>query len=524
MSTALLWRLVWKDTRILLPVWLAVFGMAVAMQLLSAILGAINGDFDYDMGIMLTVALMSFFPLPVAAGAIQFAGESEEGTDEWLRQLPIPAWWLASVKLLTPIVAFVLYFVAATLTGLLISRFQWSSIPTRESFVAAAAFFLILFATSVLFSQLTKKVVAAAAFGLLCALTVQLALPAVVYLLKPSESDVLYFQAVAIIGIGLLGIDFFLAVRWVQGKSILPAVRAWLTSNSGTRPSLWEPSLRACALRRDPLIRQASVLAWKELRSITVFLILWGLAGWAIVHGSFITLPELDGVSILYMLSTPLVAGLMAYMRDQSREMQLFFGHRGVSPALVWITRNSLWFSAAMVLVLGWSLWDRYGLHPNEVPKPNDGANVHPSLFQIVDEIRVHYPMRRPYGPATAEDVSLQVSFVGSLLLGCFALGGMCGMWYRRPVIAATAAVVGGVLLYLWHRLILVAAVPLWLTIWPLAILWLVATWRGCDRWLASRTNWVRQGSWMFAPCRTRRRDLPIHSPLPDTGSRRVAR
>ncbi len=496
MSAALIWRLVWKDFRMLLPALLAVLGLAVMLQLWCVILGLLD-QMPADMGNMLACVVGCFFPLAVAVGAIQFAGEVEDDTLNWLRQLPISSWLLATVKLLTPVVVFLFYVVAGTLTGLILSRFRWPNAVVLSELVSAIVPFLGLFACTAFFSLQMKKVVPAAAVGLLCAalLTIQVFMP-----LAPTGAvglPTLTYRTFT-----LLAVDFALAVRWAQGRSVRPTL-SWLRgSRAFELPDVWQPLLQWTAARRDPVLRTTAALAWRELRGISVFILIWGLAGWVFVNGALMALPELSGIAVWYMLLTPLFAGVFAYMNDQSRESQLFIGHRGISPSLVWITRNSLWFSATLVLVLGWSLWDRYGLHPNEVPK--EGSKyVHQSVFQIVDQVRVHYPVMemRPYPPATAQDVALQASLIGSLLLGFFALGGVCGMWTQRPVTAILAAFVFGLILFLWHLLALAAAVPLWLTTWPLAILWLVATWSGCGRWLTARSlPWRKQCAWLFLP------------------------
>lgn len=506
MPTALIWRLVWKDARILLPAWLAVLGLAVVLQIYCVILGLVDHARP-DMGNMLASLLCGFFPLVIAAGAIQFAGESEENTADWLRQLPISAWWLAATKLITPLIVFLLYALAGTLTGLILSGFRWPESRVVSAMVAElrnwSILFMWLFACATFLSLQMKKVVPAAALGLLTATCLGIQIS---WYTGPTSR-----AASGWCTLGLLAVDFALAVRWAKGKAVRPSLKALLQSRSVALPNVWEPLLEWSVTRCDPALRAMAALAWRELRGISLFIVIWGLAGWAFMNGSVAALPELKGVGINYMLLTPLIAGVIAYMNDQSRESQLFLGQRGVSPSLAWITRNTLWFSAALLLVVGWGLWDRYGLHPHEQPRQERG-NVHQSVLQIVDEIRVHYPPDdlRPYPPASAEDISLQVSFVGSLLLGFFALGGVCGMWCQRPITSILAAFIAGVMLFLWHLLALNAAVPLWLTTWPLTILWLAATWRGSEDWLIGRSHWRPKVAWLLLPCALVITALPI--------------
>jgi hypothetical protein len=511
MNTAPLWRLVWKDARTLLPVWLAVLGLAVTMQFACVILGLMD-QLRPDMGNMLAALLGGFFPLVIATGAIQFAGESEEQTADWLRQLPVSPWWLAATKLITPLVVFVLYALAGTVTGLFVSRFRWPDERVVAALVADVPEWGIVllsqFAFAAFFSLQMKKVVAAAALGLISAMLLMIQLSSFANPTIPIGS----MPAFVWFTFALLAVDFALAVRWAKGRAVHPSLRKLLPQTVELR-NVWQPLLQWSVTRRDPILRATAALAWRELRGISVFVVIWGIAGWLFINGAMMALPELNWFSVTYMLITPLLAGVVAYMNDQSRETQLFLGQRGISPSLAWITRNTLWFSAALVLVVGWSLWDRYGLHPNEEPKESATRYVHQSLFQIVDEVRVHYPAMemRPYPPASAEDIALQASLVGSLLLGFFALGGVCGMWAGRPITAILAAFLFGLLLYFWHLLALAAAVPLWLTTWPIAILWLAATWYGAEGWLIAHSiPWRHLCAWLFAPCLLVMIALPI--------------
>jgi ABC-type transport system involved in multi-copper enzyme maturation permease subunit len=107
-----------------MPVWLAMFGLAFGMQVVCVIGAAVDNQWNADFGTMLFAVVIGLFPLAIGAGSISFASESEEGTDDWLRQLPISAWWLAAIKVLTPMLVCVQYVIVTTLTGAAGARFE----------------------------------------------------------------------------------------------------------------------------------------------------------------------------------------------------------------------------------------------------------------------------------------------------------------------------------------------------------------------------------------------------------------
>jgi hypothetical protein len=95
-------RLVWKDARTLAGVWIALVVAVVLIQATMLWQRDLAASSDFLAYLMAAVAPMAFC-FAVAAAGILFAGEAEEGTDNWLRGLPVSPWLLSGAKLGTGI-------------------------------------------------------------------------------------------------------------------------------------------------------------------------------------------------------------------------------------------------------------------------------------------------------------------------------------------------------------------------------------------------------------------------------------
>lgn len=484
MHPTALWRLVWKDARTLLPVWLVVFSMVVVMQLAMLVYAALDNRPAVNMTDMATVAACLCIPLAIATGTMQFAGESESNTDEWLRQLPVHPWLLGSQKMLTALAAIAIYVGAALGAGFILTRGKrWDH--TDSIFFDAVGLAIALFAWCTFFALLRARVIPAVTLGII----VGVFFAPLIYFGSPDIELFDFGGTNMAIGPAVLCIDFALAVRWAKGR--IPPLRSLESARLPRIALVWQPLLEQSVVSRDPVLRWLYTLLWKETCSAVFFALWWGILGIAIAFA---------GIPVFYILLTPLAAGFVAFVGDNSRETQQFLGHRGIPPSLVWLSRNAVWMTTAFALMLGWSLLDHYKLHAGVEPTAEGFALAEVSALQFADAIRIHYPDGFPYGPASAADRLYQASWFGSLVMGLYAFGLMCGIWFRRPVVGAAVAFAGFIFVWLWHGLILKAGIPLWLTTWPLPILWLAATWRGCEHWLIVRTEWGRQSAWMFLP------------------------
>ena len=104
MHTAVIQRLLWKETRTLWPVWGALLLATAALQAACVAYTWQNPHekwFDGEVaswGNLVLLGMPLTFCVAAAAVAILFAGETEERTDDWLRLLPVSPKILASSK------------------------------------------------------------------------------------------------------------------------------------------------------------------------------------------------------------------------------------------------------------------------------------------------------------------------------------------------------------------------------------------------------------------------------------------
>jgi ABC-type transport system involved in multi-copper enzyme maturation permease subunit len=114
MTTAIFWRFLWKEYRVMRAFWISMAGLALLAQLS---LVAFPGLTRYAAGWTFSFALIFPALYAVACGATMFAAEKEDGTYEFLRSLPVTAWRLLTGKLTFAVASTVLLIAALLFTG-----------------------------------------------------------------------------------------------------------------------------------------------------------------------------------------------------------------------------------------------------------------------------------------------------------------------------------------------------------------------------------------------------------------------
>ena len=95
MNTTMLHRLIWKEFRTLRPLWVTLLVAAVLLQVgLMGFFDAWGARWQWLSGVMLTIPTM----YALASATMTFAGEREEGTDQFLSRLAVPPGVLLVVK------------------------------------------------------------------------------------------------------------------------------------------------------------------------------------------------------------------------------------------------------------------------------------------------------------------------------------------------------------------------------------------------------------------------------------------
>jgi hypothetical protein len=524
MQTAALKRLLWKDARALLPLWTALLAVVVTIQVSLWVAAAFEPSLRrVDPGTGLHHDVVSWkslclvagplaFCFAAAAAGILFAGESEEGTDDWLRVLPIAPRVMATGKLgiaMLSLLAFIL-----TATAAIVASVGWADMLDDDGWrgigvtIGASAFYGLLAVTTGVFLSVRMKRVVPVVVGSLL-----LTLP-LIGLSGWFASAVLGFRdshAAAIVFVSLGVLDIWLVLRWSRGESVaLPRPRAWLERGSdrlaiGRGFSL--AALQRGATAGHPWQRSFRVQLWRELRSVIPFALVWGAIGLfcllpTVIGKSRVFPVEVVGfVAMFYWLLTPGLCGLLAGNGDQRAGQQLFLGHKGVSASATWLAKQATWLTVAVLLTAAWA-GTQHAI--SVVRHTQSHSNRLQESYVTAVTNSIHAPLTAPSHLDRPEDISLRRGYLVSLLLSLYAVGQVCGFWFRNVVVG------GAVLLFLhlpvafWHYAVVGMDVPLWIGCGPLIVLWLLATWRLLDDWLTGRfahgLRW-RRCAWLLGPC-----------------------
>src|SRR5262245_19917948 len=110
-------RIVWKEFRAQFGLWVALFLGAIILQV-----GAILINHATPALHVATVVIVLTACFVVASLSMLFAGETEDGTRDWLRQLPIRPGVLVGAKLAFALLATLLFLAASSATAFLAIR------------------------------------------------------------------------------------------------------------------------------------------------------------------------------------------------------------------------------------------------------------------------------------------------------------------------------------------------------------------------------------------------------------------
>ena len=507
MNSAAFRRIVWKEFRAQCSLWVAlVFG---ALLLQAMIVTSSHGSSSVLFAVATTGFVLTAC-FAVASLALLFAGETEEGTRDWLRQLPIQPVVLVGAKLTFSVVAIALFFAATWCTGLLATGLLGKSAADLFKIDVSGIRFpsiLGVAAWGLLFSLRRRRVMVV----LFCAVVAEVVMVSAIRILTdaapasffdgPLAADraefATYFAVVAVV----LVFDVLLALRWARAGGSVATVQAATRkrrklslSRGGRREGVWLRVVAWAARRGSPAARETAVLVWRELRGLAQFAAIWLPIGLLVAHVLTVIASSepslrMQPFQLLYLVATPAVCGLLTCLGDQRQQMFRFLGERGASPVRVWWIKQSVWLVAAFVLTLACVRWDVRIADTAARARSVDAS----LLQQAVAE--VHIPgsgvLAGRRVEADSADWALRWWFAGSLLVSLFAAGQCASQWIRRPILAFGAMVVAVPLLVGWHFLLVEMDVALWLGSWPLTLALLAATLCSAGAWLRGRDSWM---------------------------------
>ncbi|MEQ9408469.1 MAG: ABC transporter permease [Fuerstiella sp.] len=485
------YRLIWKEFRTQRPLWLILAICLVGLQVLIISLLRPSSIPDCTEALNVTTVILTFSFLALSV-TLLFAGEEDQGTAIWLRQLPVSSrclFWSKLTASLTGTMALVaLSAVSAALilsasdgiSGLNgISGLRGVDLPPDPGETKSALFFGGVLLLSSLFWSLRCRSV----FAVLGYAAATLCMVIIVRTTLSESHWPGYDLLVLLTGVAVITP---LPRRWQRGLSG-PAQPATAARNHGRR-SRWQQAastiLQRAVAGATVQKRTWSVLVWREWRLAVPFGLLILVLSVAAVGVRVLLINAPWPILLLFILV--IECGLRTCRHDQQRLHGLFWSHRGISPLLVWAARNVVWLTILLLLAAGLFVLD---LQPSLRAYGRNNLRI----MDLINLIRV--PQLPQWNPesVTSADRMLQVSVSVTWVLAGYFISQLCSCWIRRPLIAGFAALVSCISLTIWMRSLVAQDIPLWLTAWPLTLLVAVAPVLTRRQWMDRRTS-VRFG------------------------------
>ena len=478
MTPTFLRAMLWKEIRELAGFWIVLLAVGILIQvfLLSPLL---PDEFERPKPVEVIPigSVLAGLFLIGCAGA-QFAAERENGTYAFLRALPTGASGVFFVKLAVAILGSLL------ITAVLTAPAAWmaysaGNVEIPQALLAVLVFEIIaleVFFWILPFSLLGSRPFVAIALGVLCGLS----LPWIVWpwatiaCLGDSLPAAACSRGVFLLIV--IWFDIWLAGRWFRAKErgggapvgsmddvfypvVVPGV-VWSPA-----PTAWSVALR--------LVWQQTREAFSHWRYASLI----AVAAAAVVfltrvigHSDAEMRALLGTLWLALFLLVPVLGGLV-FRVDQSKERFRFLAEHGLSPQLLWITRqisSFLFVSAVVAFLCGAALLTAWLSSPrwNHLERLFDT----PGFFE-------------------------QLSIFAAGLLAAYAIGQFCSMAIRNPLIAAFSAVGLSVLAFAAASLFHFFHVNEFL----LAACWIVslfvASYVGTDAWMTERRTWRTRGT-----------------------------
>jgi hypothetical protein len=465
------WRVAWKELLAARDFWLAVVGFVVLFDGLGWWVFRHQETRD---AAWITMSIVLPLLHSLGCGAIAFAIEREDGTQDWLRRVSAPASALFAAKLLVSQTSIV------TLSTLvLFGTQQLVSSETLLSMVAIA--FVMLGVTlngvvSLGASMLTRRVLPAMFLAFVAVAAIDVPLMWVGFG-AVDRGRPLVGSATAILPLWLLLVAALVAFGSWYSERWLNERRWWQELWRGDPAPPKRPPMRLQVERlppsSSPELREFGRLVWREWMEARPWL--WCLplvfAPWLMeassdsFHSQFgawrwqtavmaFVIPVLATLSLVCGL-LPTLWGVWAFHHDQRQELWRFLSGRGISPTRIWLSKQAVWLP--QVLLLAVLTGGLTGLYMAAWNRPEAGLVV-------------------------------GFAFVGALQ--GYAAGQWLSQLIRSPLTSMFAASLLSLLLAGWSKLLWDVHAPWVYQLAPAATL-LFASWIHSRDWLEERTSWV---------------------------------
>lgn len=485
-------RLLWKDAREIVPIWVTL--LLAAVLCLSVTLWMVSNKSAHISPLYISghtfIALIS-----VITGVFLLASESENRTVHLLRNLPLPPKQIIWQKLLLGGVGVIVFACFIALITMLLARFADCS-PLQSGstyrFTFANIFLLPLFYLVVaLFSSMITRshFYGVLIAGALCA--------GAIALLEPTwfgargsnlnTNDELRWLWVTLITVAGICALVFNANVWVEEKT---NSKPKAESFRSTKPLT---GISTVATSPNPL----PVLLWQSFRQArTPLLCCFGLVilGWILIPIGFdyqyqhvrivaddLAIPADDlaipktFVTLLWMLGVMVAFASTVFLDDKRNGNFLFFQQNRERARWFWLARLLPFFAIALLLTLAWNFFV-LDLGPYfQIMQPQN-------FNAFTREMELVYSM-----VSQAASQSFLVPLV--LLLGIIGIGQYFSMFVRNPILSfiftgLVSLVFAGIASY-----VIFVNESVWLFLIPMVAAGYLATWWRSKPWLASSSR-----------------------------------
>ncbi|HEY2839649.1 MAG TPA: hypothetical protein VGJ26_10890, partial [Pirellulales bacterium] len=516
MSDEIIRRMMWKEYRMLRGLWIMLAALACAAQVIWAMtLSFMPGTVNYAAIWLYGIPLVVVALFSLGASVILFSQEREEGTDAFLRSLPIVPGRLFLPKVVTAIGALTLLALALTVSTLVVAACFRSTqtINGRDILNLMARFGLApieVLAWGILFSLITRRTLVAACLGAAAAslvvhLSARIVSPDALLLQDPQP----YGEALFPYRLGFLvlaiGLDLWLGRHWLGAPPIEDWVSIWRTrrtqakaqaeANSASEGSGRQPSGPSRLVALGHLLWQS----WRLSRGLMITLVGAGTLG-LVVLASMKDDPN-DRLKWAFGLLMGVVTlmGSVAFLADHQGRRFRYFSERPVNPRLVWLSRQWSWLGVIAVwLLMAVPIWLAVVFRVR--------------LFKhLAEDIRIwDLPFWRSRSLAEGlQRFSGRLNqlpvwlLLGYFMLLAFSTGQLGSIFLRSGVLACVLGIVLSALAFVWVACMESLGVSWLLAAAPIPLIALLVSWIRMSDWFGERTGprvWIRAGLSIVLP------------------------
>ena len=468
MTTAIFWRFLWKEYRVMRAFWISMACLTVLAQLS---LVAFPGLTHYAAAWTFSFALIFPALYAVACGATMFAAEKEDATYEFLRGLPVTAWRILTGKLAFAVASTLLLIAVLLSTDALMPHGFAANAEPRLQFVGTFGPAIVEgLAWGMLFSLVMSRPLQAAVLAIAAgSATVHLTL----WRTHPYASEGHVFDASGYVAAFPYRVAIAGAVLLVDGL----LVRGWLQSRTSRARSLfrrrWPQPAAVIAsevkLALSPRRRQMfGRLIWQTWRQSRWTMLAIAGPGTLAAGFALVVLVSLNPFPLTHDILpawaaaqvVPSLMGACVFLADNERRSVRYLAYHAVRARHVWLARELTWLAALLI----WSI------------------GVYVLSFR--------------------GGVGWYGGFLLLAIIG-FCCGQLASMLFRSGIIAAFAAVLLTLATAVWTVSMRLLEINLLWSVAPIPLALLFAAWLRAPDWILERNTWrgwLRVGAALVLP------------------------